>query len=80
MAGVLSVNRLIIGSIGGALAGAALTYVLLGPEAAIAPPEVVRDIVVVEKMSEVVADALITLIAALLSGTYRGWPDLVSRR
>ncbi len=48
-------NRLIVGSICGALAGAVLTYVLLGPETTTAPAEVIRDIVVVEKMSQVVA-------------------------
>ena len=48
-------NRLIIGSLCGALAGAVLTYVLLGPDTATAPAEVIRDIVVVEKMSPAIA-------------------------
>ncbi len=48
-------NRLIIGSLCGAMAGAALTYVLLAPDTATAPAEVIRDMVVVEKMSQIVA-------------------------
>jgi len=50
------VNRLIIALLGGALAGAVLTYVLLGPGTAPAPAEIVRDIVVVEKMTPTAAD------------------------
>jgi len=49
-------NRLIIGLLAGALAGAVLTYVILGSNKVAPPAEVVRDIVVVEKMSEIVAD------------------------
>ena len=49
-------NRLIISSLCGAMAGAALTYVLLVPDTATAPAEVIRDIVVVEKMSPAIAD------------------------
>jgi hypothetical protein len=52
------VNRLIIGALGGALFGAVLTYALLGPGKEAPPTEVVRDIVVAEKMSVAVADEL----------------------
>lgn len=49
-------NRLIIALLGGALAGAVLTYVLLGPDTVQVPAEIVRDIVVVEKMTPAAAD------------------------
>jgi len=50
------VNRLIIGLLSGAMLGAVLTYGFLSRDTIVAPAEVVRDIVVVEKMSLVVAD------------------------
>ena len=49
-------NRLIFGVLAGAMLGAVLTYVLIDDDAGVAPAEVVRDIVVVEKMSAAVAD------------------------
>ncbi len=49
-------NRLILGLLCGASAGAVLTYMLLRPDAAVAPAEPIRDIVVVEKMSVAAAD------------------------